>query len=437
MMANTNLLIVDDDVHFAELLSLRLESLGYQVHLAHRATLALSILQKQAIDVVLTDLRMEHMDGLALFNEINKRFSALPVIIMTAHGSIEEAIKATESGVSGFLTKPIDIAALERLLDGVLERRSSAEKKVGEFHGLFYESDLMHTLAYKLEAISCSQANILIQGESGTGKEVTAQAIHKASAVSEGPFIAINCGAMPANLLESELFGHQKGAFTGATKDKVGLAQLADNGTLFLDEIADMPLDLQVKLLRVLQERKIRPVGAEFETPINVRILSASHKDLKKAVEAGTFREDLYYRLNVIAITLPSLKQRPEDIPLLANHFLAKFADKSFSRDAIARLVQYPWPGNIRQLHNVVEYAVALTPGKLISLQTINEALPEETDAPFIGLNEAKVQFEYEYLQKALAITRGNVAEAAKIAKRNRSDFYKLLKKHNIEPSAV
>jgi two-component system response regulator GlrR len=356
---------------------------------------------------------------------------------MTAHGSIEEAIKATESGVSGFLTKPIDIAALERLLDGVLERRSSAEKKVGEFHGLFYESDLMHTLAYKLEAISCSQANILIQGESGTGKEVTAQAIHKASAVSEGPFIAINCGAMPANLLESELFGHQKGAFTGATKDKVGLAQLADNGTLFLDEIADMPLDLQVKLLRVLQERKIRPVGAEFEIPINVRILSASHKDLKKAVEAGTFREDLYYRLNVIAITLPSLKERPEDIPLLANHFLAKFADKSFSRDAIARLVQYPWPGNIRQLHNVVEYAVALTPGKLISLQTINEALPEETDTPFIGLNEAKVQFEYEYLQKALAITRGNVAEAAKIAKRNRSDFYKLLKKHNIEPSAV
>ncbi|ALO40647.1 sigma-54-dependent transcriptional regulator [Pseudoalteromonas phenolica] len=436
-MANTNLLIVDDDVHFAELLSLRLESLGYQVYLAHRATLALSILQKHAIDVVLTDLRMEHMDGLALFNEINKRFSALPVIIMTAHGSIEEAIKATESGVSGFLTKPIDIAALERLLDGVLERRSSAEKKVGEFHGLFYESDLMHTLAYKLEAISRSQANILIQGESGTGKEVTAQAIHKASAVSEGPFIAINCGAMPANLLESELFGHQKGAFTGATKDKVGLAQLADNGTLFLDEIADMPLDLQVKLLRVLQERKIRPVGAEFEIPINVRILSASHKDLKKAVEAGTFREDLYYRLNVISITLPSLKERPEDIPLLANHFLAKFADKSFSRDAIAKLVQYPWPGNIRQLHNVVEYAVALTPGKLISLQTINEALPEETGAPFIGLNEAKVQFEYEYLQKALAITRGNVAEAAKIAKRNRSDFYKLLKKHNIEPSAV
>ncbi|TMO53585.1 sigma-54-dependent transcriptional regulator [Pseudoalteromonas phenolica] len=436
-MANTNLLIVDDDVHFAELLSLRLESLGYQVYLAHRATLALSILQKHAIDVVLTDLRMEYMDGLALFNEINKRFSALPVIIMTAHGSIEEAIKATESGVSGFLTKPIDIAALERLLDGVLERRSSAEKKVGEFHGLFYESDLMHTLAYKLEAISRSQANILIQGESGTGKEVTAQAIHKASAVSEGPFIAINCGAMPANLLESELFGHQKGSFTGATKDKVGLAQLADNGTLFLDEIADMPLDLQVKLLRVLQERKIRPVGAEFEIPINVRILSASHKDLKKAVEAGTFREDLYYRLNVISITLPSLKERPEDIPLLANHFLAKFADKSFSRDAIAKLVQYPWPGNIRQLHNVVEYAVALTPGKLISLQTINEALPEETGAPFIGLNEAKVQFEYEYLQKALAITRGNVAEAAKIAKRNRSDFYKLLKKHNIEPSAV
>ncbi|MFC0119077.1 sigma-54-dependent transcriptional regulator [Pseudoalteromonas xiamenensis] len=436
-MTVSNLLLVDDDLHFSELMSIRLESLGYQVFVAHRATLALSILQKQRIDVVLTDLRMEHMDGMALFQEIKKRFSALPVIMMTAHGSIPDAIAATEQGIAGFLTKPVDISALQDLLNTVLKARPSSESasQPGQFFGLYYESDAMHTLVHKLEAIARSKANIMIQGESGTGKEVTAKAIHSASEVASGPFVAINCGAVPANLLESELFGHFKGAFTGATKDKIGLVQAADNGTLFLDEIADMPLELQVKLLRVLQERKVRPIGGQQEYDVNVRVLSASHKNLWDAVQNGLFREDLYYRLNVISVTLPSLKERPEDIPLLANHFLTSFGDKSFSPEAMTRLLNYDWPGNIRQLHNVVEHCAVLTPSKLITDSTVESALPVNTTAMMQGLNEAKAQFEYDYLQKVLALCQGNVAQAAVVAKRNRSDFYKLLKKHNIAPS--
>lgn len=431
-MENLTLLLVDDDRDFSELISIRLESLGYQIHVAHRATMALSLLQQHTIDVVLTDLKMEYMDGLELFFEIKKRYSALPVIIMTAHGSIPDAIKATESGVAGFLTKPLHIDKLQLILKSLtLNKRISANQE-GQFHGLFYESQAMHKLVYKLEAIAKSSANILIQGESGTGKEVTANAIHSASAVHQGPFIALNCGAVPANLLESELFGHKKGAFTGAMKDKIGLVELANNGTLFLDEVADMPLDLQVKMLRFLQERKIRPVGAHHEVSVDVRILSASHKDLWQAVQNGAFREDLYYRLNVISITLPSLKERTEDIVLLANHFLKKHDGKTLSQDALALFVHYDWPGNVRQLQNVIEHAAVLTPGKMIAADTVKEALPLQTAIELLSLNEAKLKFEYEYLQKVLSLANNNVANAAVLAKRNRSDFYKLLKKHNI-----
>lgn len=437
-MNNITLLLVDDDTDFSELISIRLESLGYQVHVAHRATMALSLLQQHSIDVVLTDLKMEHMDGLELFFEIKKRYSALPVIIMTAHGSIPDAIKATESGAAGFLTKPLNIDKLQHILVSLTQNKRITAKQEGQFYGLFYESQTMHKLVYKLEAIAQSSANILIQGESGTGKEVTANAIHSASAVHQGPFIALNCGAVPANLLESELFGHKKGAFTGATKDKIGLVELANGGTLFLDEVADMPLDLQVKMLRFLQERKIRPVGAHHEIDVDVRILSASHKNLWQAVQNGSFREDLYYRLNVISITLPSLKERPEDIVLLAHHFLKSYNGKTLSQDALKLILHYDWPGNVRQLHNVIEHAAVLTPGKMIAADTINEALPLQSDVMLLGLNEAKLKFEYEYLRKVLLLAHNNVANAALIAKRNRSDFYKLLKKHNIaliEPS--
>lgn len=431
-MQNLSLLLVDDDTDFSELLSIRLESLGYKLFVAHRATLALTLLQQHSIDVVITDLKMDHMDGLELFHEIKKRYSALPVIIMTAHGSIPDAIQATESGVAGFLTKPINIDKLQAILLSLTQNKRVTKQLEGQFHGLFYESQAMHALVYKLQAIAQSTANILIQGESGTGKEVTANAIHSASNAHKGPFIAINCGAVPANLLESELFGHKKGAFTGAAKDKIGLIELANGGTLFLDEVTDMPLDLQVKMLRFLQERKIRPVGAYQEVAVDVRILSASHKDLWQAVQDGTFREDLYYRLNVISITLPSLRERPEDITFLANHFLKKHAGKTLSQDALSLIVNYDWPGNVRQLQNVIEHAAILTPAKLIVATTVSEALPKQSIAQIKGLNEAKLQFEYEYLLKVLSLADNNVAKAAVLAQRNRSDFYKLLKKHNI-----
>ncbi|MFC3031607.1 sigma-54-dependent transcriptional regulator [Pseudoalteromonas fenneropenaei] len=433
-MSLARILVVDDDVDFSELLAIRIGSFGYEVSTAHRATLALQQLEQQHFDLVLTDLRMANMDGMALFTEIRKRFAGLPVVMMTAHGSIPDAVQATQQGMAGFLTKPIDTQALQDTLATCLKGRQQAtlSQQSGEFYGLYYQSEAMHQLAHKLATLAQSHANVLIQGESGTGKEVTANAIHRASQMAGGPFVAINCGAVPAQLLESELFGHVKGAFTGATQDKLGLVQSADRGTLFLDEIADMPLELQVKLLRVLQERKVRPVGSQHESKINVRFLSASHKDLWQAVQQGQFREDLYYRLNVVSVTLPALRERPQDIPYLANHFLHKLADKQFAPAAMTALLNYRWPGNIRQLSNVIEHCVALTAGKLISENTVRAALPGQQAEEFPGLNDAKRQFELDYIKKVMSLCQGNVAEAAKLAKRNRSDFYKLLKKHNI-----
>ncbi|MBB1460058.1 sigma-54-dependent Fis family transcriptional regulator, partial [Pseudoalteromonas sp. SG41-8] len=281
-------------------------------------------------------------------------------------------------------------------------------------------------------------------GASGTGKELLANAIHQHSHVSEGPFVAINCGAVPGELLESELFGHKKGAFTGAIKDHQGLFQQAQGGTLFLDEIGDMPLNLQVKLLRVLQEKTIRPVGFEEEIPIDVRIVSATHKNLPDAIANQQFREDLYYRLNVVNLKLPPLCERREDVSLLAQYFSATIAkrmnkkEKRFANDAMHALVRHDWPGNIRQLQNVVEQVVALTPGEVISAQLVESALNSNTNnVEPLSLNDAKKEFERDYVINALKMAGGNVAEGAKLAKRNRSDFYKLIKKHNIDVDTI
>jgi two-component system response regulator GlrR len=285
---------------------------------------------------------------------------------------------------------------------------------------------------------------VLISGASGTGKELLAQAIHQHSQVSNGPFVAINCGAVPGELLESELFGHKKGAFTGAVKDHQGLFQQAQGGTLFLDEIGDMPLNLQVKLLRVLQEKTIRPVGFQEEIPIDVRIVSATHKNLPEAIKNQQFREDLYYRLNVVNLKLPPLCERREDISLLAQYFSASIAkrmnqnEKHFANDAMHALVRYDWPGNIRQLQNVVEQVVALTPGEVISAHLVLAALDSnEKSVEPLSLNDAKKEFERDYVINTLKMAGGNVAEGAKLAKRNRSDFYKLIKKHNIDVDSL
>jgi two-component system response regulator GlrR len=293
----------------------------------------------------------------------------------------------------------------------------------------------------KARLVAATDASVFIVGESGTGKELLAQAIHKASARRDQPFVAINCGAIPEQLLESELFGHVKGAFTGAMREHKGLFQAASGGTIFLDEIGDMALPLQVKLLRVLQERQVRPVGSAQSFDINVRVISATHRDIENEMAEGRFREDLYYRLNVVALKLPPLVERPEDVPLLANYFLSALAQKyakpinSIAPDAVELLVSAPWPGNVRQLYNVIEQAVALCNTSLVPVALIQQAIQHQ-QSEFTSFEQARKQFEREYLVRLLKITAGNVSQAAKLAQRNRTEFYKLLQRHTLDPAA-
>lgn len=436
MINRATILLVDDDHAFVELLAMRLESNNYLTLRAYRATQALKILQSEAVDLVITDLKMAHMDGFELFEKIKSDHFGMPVIMMTAHGSIPDAVDAIEQGFLDFINKPINSQTLLHTIEKALCNtvKASPSNTKHNYFGISFKSCAMRQVVHHIQALAPNNVNILIQGESGTGKEVAAKAIHQASGYASGPFIAINCAAVPAHLLESELFGHKKGAFTGAINDKTGLILSANNGTILLDEIGDMPLDLQVKLLRVLQERTVRPVGSQTEHKINVRFLSASHKDLQQAIVNKEFREDLYYRLNVVSLTLPSLRNRVEDIVLLANQFVDELSShsKTINPQAMTHLLNYAWPGNIRQLHNVIEHALVLTPGKLITEDTVLKALPTQHKRHFQGLNDAKKQFEYDYLKKVLSLSEGNVAEAAKLAQRNRSDFYKLMKKHEI-----
>jgi len=439
MKQAARLLLVDDDPGLLKLLGMRLNSEGYQVATAASGPEALRHLQKEKIDLVISDLRMDEMDGLALFGEVQKRHAGLPVIILTAHGSIPEAVSATQQGVFSFLTKPVDRDALYKAIDEALAQRAPISDD-GWREAIVTRNPQMLRLLEQSHMVAQSDVSVLINGQSGTGKEVLAQAIHAASPRATKPFIAINCGALPEQLLESELFGHAKGAFTGAVSAREGLFQAAEGGTLFLDEIGDMPQALQVKLLRVLQERKVRPLGSNRDLDINVRIISATHRDLPKAMEKKSFREDLYYRLNVVNLKIPALHERAEDIPLLANHLLRQSADRhkpfvrSFSVDAMKRLVSAAWPGNVRQLVNVIEQCVALSTAPVIGDALVEQALAGENTAlpTFV---EARNQFELNYLRKLLQMTKGNVTNAARLAGRNRTEFYKLLSRHELDAS--
>lgn len=437
---NPRLLLVDDDPSLLRLLTLRLEGEGYQVINADSAESALMLLTKNSVDVVLSDLRMPGLDGMSLFDEIAKRYKGLPVVLMTAHGSIPEAVAATQRGVFGFLTKPLNPAELREVLQRALNQ--SLPEQADWREAIITRSKLMHDLLEQAYRVAQRDVSVLITGASGTGKELLANAIHKASPRASKPFVAINCGALPEHLLESELFGHSRGAFTGAVTEHAGLFREADGGTLFLDEIGDMPVALQVKLLRALQERQIRPVGSAKTIPINVRVLSATHRDLQQAMNDGTFREDLYYRLNVVNLALPGLEQRAEDIPLLARHVLQQSADRHhvkvtrFSDDALQMLATAKWPGNVRQLVNVVEQCVALTQSPIISAALVEQALSQNSSY-WPTLSEARDQFERQYLIRVLQMTEGNVTRAAELAGRNRTDFYKLMKKHELSAAQV
>ncbi|MBL4466447.1 two-component system response regulator GlrR [Klebsiella pneumoniae] len=431
------LLLVDDDPGLLKLLGMRLVSEGYSVVTAESGPEALRVLGREKVDLVISDLRMDEMDGLQLFSEIQKGHPGMPVIILTAHGSIPDAVAATQQGVFSFLTKPVDKDALYKAIDEALEQRSPATDEAWR-QAIVTRSPLMLRLLEQAGMVAQSDVSVLINGQSGTGKEIVAQAIHNASPRHDKPFVAINCGALPEQLLESELFGHARGAFTGAVSNREGLFQAAEGGTLFLDEIGDMPVALQVKLLRVLQERKVRPLGSNRDIEINVRIISATHRDLPKAMARGEFREDLFYRLNVVNLKIPPLSERTEDIPLLANHLLRQSADRhkpfvrAFSSGAMKRLMAAKWPGNVRQLVNVIEQCVALTSSPVIGDALVEQALEGENTAlpTFV---EARNQFELNYLRKLLQITKGNVTHAARMAGRNRTEFYKLLSRHELD----
>ncbi|HEX7329530.1 MAG TPA: sigma 54-interacting transcriptional regulator [Casimicrobiaceae bacterium] len=444
-MRHGDILLVDDDPDLLKLISLRLTSAGYRVRTADSGETALAAIAVQRPAAVITDLRMPGIDGLQLFEAIDRQHAALPVIILTAHGTIPDAVTATQRGVFGYLTKPFDSQDLLQKVAAALEV-SGAEvpgstETAGEWRAdIITRSPRMEDLLRQAKLVADSDASVLIFGDSGTGKELLARAIHKASPRRDEPFVAVNCGAIPADLLESELFGHARGAFTGAVQAHKGLFQAADHGTLFLDEIGDMPLPLQVKLLRVLQEGEVRPVGATQSIPVDVRVISATHRDLDAQRARGQFREDLYYRLNVVSLKLPSLAERREDIPLLAAHILRTLGERyrkpapTLAPDAMASLVAAPWPGNVRQLINLLEQAVALTPTAVIPASLVQNALKEDA-AALVPFEEARKTFERDYLVRLLKITGGNVTQAAQLARRNRTEFYKLLQRHRLEPA--
>jgi len=435
------LLLVDDDPDLLRLLAIRLKANSYSVTAVDSAQRALASIAASRPDLVLTDLRMEGMDGMALFQEIQASYPGLPVIILTAHGTIPDAVAAVKRGVFGYLTKPYDADELLAQIERALRLHGGASAGgAGQVwrEDIVTRSTLMEDLLAKAQRVAAGDASVLIQGESGSGKELLARAIHRASPRANQPFIAINCGAIPETLLESELFGHQKGSFTGAIADQRGLFVAADKGTLFLDEIGDMPLALQVKLLRVIETREVRPIGATRSTPFDVRIISATHRDLAKEKENGNFREDLYYRLNVVTLKLPALDERPEDVSLLAEYFLTKLAPKygrdkaSFSPEALELLVKAKWPGNVRQLYNVVEQSIALCPTEIIPQSFVEQAIQVEMHE-MTSFEDARKRFERDYLTRILKMTKGSVTQAAKLARRNRTEFYKLLQRHGIE----
>ncbi len=423
---------------------MRLRANGFEVETAANGREALMKLAAAQPQLLITDLRMEEMDGMTLFEEVHARYPALPVIILTAHGTIPDAVEATHKGVFSYLTKPFDSRELLHCIETALTQSGAVngqEKPQDDSwrKSIICQSSAMEELLEQARRIARSDVSVLIQSESGTGKELLARAIHDASHRAKGPFVPINCAAIPENLLESELFGHRKGAFTGADRNRTGLFETAHGGTLFLDEIGDMPLEFQAKLLRVLQEGEVRPVGATESIPVDVRIISATHADLETAIAAGSFREDLYYRLNVMMLEMPPLRERREDIPLLASHFLDQVRQRnsdclarSFAPEAMEALMAAPWPGNIRQLLNVVEQTAALSVTPVISASLVERALRGKTGS-IMPLAQAHNEFERDYLIRILRMTQGNVTRAAKLAGRNRTEFYKLLNRHKLE----
>jgi two-component system response regulator GlrR len=448
-MPSGKLLIIDDNRNLLELIKMRLESLHYEVTAVREEDEARQAVIGQAYDLAVVDLQLAHQDGISLMEELRLKSPGLPVIILTAHGSIESAVEAMRRGAYTYLTKPFDARELALHIERALENRrltlevNRLKELLSErydFENIIAKSAKMHVVLESVSRIANTDSTVYIHGESGTGKEVIARAIHLASGRKDKPFVAVNCAALPETLLESELFGHEKGAFTGAIRSSKGLFAVAHEGTILLDEIGDLPLSIQAKLLRVIQERQFYPVGSEQPLAVDVRIIVATNKNLEDSVKQSLFREDLYYRIHVIPIELPPLRDRREDIPLLVDHFLKKFSGqmkkeiKGLTPVALQRLMIHEWPGNVRELENTIEFAVAMTTRDVITEDLI---LPEKSgllEAAIKPLKDARDAFEKAYLVRLLELSKGNVTNAANMAGKYRADFYALLKKHGLIP---
>jgi two-component system response regulator GlrR len=449
-MEQEHILVIDDEEGLLQLVKMRLSAMGFTVTACTTGRDAVDAAKKDRFDLAITDLRLRGEDGLDVAEELLRIHPGLPVIILTAHGSIPNAVEAVQRGAFGYLTKPFDDKELKtKIEEGLSQQRMSREIQrlkslVKELYGMenvVARSPSMQRLLQQVVQVADSDATILLFGETGTGKEVLARVLHSNSRRSKGPFVALNCAAIPETLFESELFGHVRGAFTSAHGPKRGLFQSAHGGTLFLDEIGEMPLSMQVKLLRAVQEREVREVGADTATKVDVRIIAATNKDLGEAVKRGSFRNDLYYRISVVPLFIPPLRDRRDDIPLLAQLFLTssgKRANKDmrgFTPAALQRLVTNPWPGNVRELENAVEKAVVMCRQDMITPDLL-PSVGFAADSPLKPLTEAKEEFEKTYLKNVLQLTGGNISRAAQFAGRYRADFYKMLKKYGLHPSS-
>jgi two-component system response regulator GlrR len=444
------ILVVDDDETILKLIRMRLEVEGYQVTTAPSAEKALALAKAEVFDIALLDYKLTDRNGIALMEDLLNLDPEMPVIILTAYGTIKGAVEAVKKGAYGYLTKPFDYDELLVQIRNCSEKSGLSKEVrrlknlVGErygFENIIGKSEAMRKVLDRVAQAAQVDSFVYISGESGTGKELIAKSLHLASSRKEGPFVPVNCAAIPESLLESELFGYEKGAFTGASQSRRGLFAQADGGTFFLDEISEMPLTMQAKLLRALSEMAFYALGGNKMIQVDARIIAASNRNLKEEVEKGRFRDDLFYRIHVIHIPLPPLRERKEDIILLARYFLRKYAERAkkeiagFSPKALQKLMLHYWPGNVRELENCVESAVAMAHRELITEELIFQGGSPEEEGPK-SFKDAKAEFERDYLVQLMEITKGNITEAGKLAGKHRADLYELLKKHDLDPRA-
>jgi len=450
-MSKERILLVDDDPNILEVLCMRLESKGFEPFKAKSTEQALSRLKQERYDLVLTDLRMTGLDGMDLLEEIRRMDPELPVIILTAHGSIPNAVEAMQKGAFSYLTKPFEDKEITFHVERALEKRR-LEKKIYNlkslvedrfsFKNIVGRSRLMQGIFDQVVQAAPSDSTILLTGESGTGKELFSRAIHAHSRRAGGPFITVNCAAIPETLLENELFGHERGSYTGAGASQDGYFLRADGGTIFLDEIGEAPLSIQAKLLRVLQEKEFNPIGSTRSLKVDVRIITATNQNIEKSVEQGKFREDLYYRIHVIPIHIPPLRERKEDIPFLIDHFIRKHSSRvgkkieGIDPVAVQQLMQQNWPGNVRELENRIEQGMVMARNPVLGSQDFLFDQDEHRHRKFLNFREARDVFEKEYVTHLLKMTGGHVTHAAQMAGKQRADFYNIMKKHGIQREA-